>query len=186
MGLSGDPLGPHGKMIKALWALNHRPLRISTGLKGNCDNSGTILSRWSSHWHPLITILAIKRGRWAALGAYRLSLFPSSRPAVARLNGLWEDIIHVHFTLIHYGLTIIDNRLKIMSLDDITLYAVFIFSCRPSTVAQHYKWADCRAAEGDLNLEFEVTDMGISPLISTPSRRVSDVGPRQDLMTDSG
>lgn len=107
-------------------------------LKGNCDNSGTILLRWSPLWHPLITVLAIKgRGRFTIGTCSR----PASYPVFPHLVRLWPGLMACEktssmysFALIHYVLTIIDNRPKIMSLDDITPYEVFIFSRRPSTV----------------------------------------------------
>lgn len=110
-------------------------------LKGNCDNSGTSLPRWSPHWHPLITVLAIKRRGRAAIGACsrplaNCTVFPHLVRLRLGLMGCEKTIIPSIYSItrIHYGHTIIDNRLKIMSLDEIAPYAVFIFSRRPSTV----------------------------------------------------
>lgn len=58
-------------------------------LKGDCDNSGTFLLRWSRLWHPLITVLAIKGRGSATIGAH---VRPRLRP-----KGLRDDIIPVLF-----------------------------------------------------------------------------------------
>lgn len=147
-------------------------------LKSNCDNSGTILLRWSPRWRPLITVLVITGRDRAAAGAcsqprkwHRLSRL---RPG---LMGCEKTSSMSSSSLIHYGLTIIDNRLEIMSLDDITPCAVFIFSCRrPRQLCRIIN--EQGTAEG--------TDMGIETQISAPSGTLSDVGPGQDLLKDSG
>lgn len=67
-------------------------------LKGNCDNSGTILLRWSPHWHPLITVLAIKgRGRATIRVWSRPPAFPHLTYLRPRRNGPRDDIIRVLF-----------------------------------------------------------------------------------------
>lgn len=73
-----------------------------------------------------------------------------------------ETTSSAHFlTLIHRGLTVEDNRVKITSLDDITACAVFIL--RADVPGRLYMIINEQVEE-----QLRVPDMGIKAEISTP------------------